>query len=503
MCSNEALKKYKIIFETSGIPIYTVSKDERLLEANQALAEIMQTDLENLIGKPVENFYLNKDDRKKFLEDLQKYKKLRNYRLKFKTLKNKIITVLANVQLWDDENSEIMHHGVLIDITDVLNLHEKVSAIENLETNNKLLKNFIKDLKDGFTERLGLVDLLLIDYPDNEKLYRLESGIEKSLNQINRFESLFPDENVLVSDIELNSFIIEHKKLFDELIPDNITISVTTTSSDLNIKGDYTRVLQIFTGIIQNAAEAIEKKGIEKGKINITLSKIDLTNHPYLPDGKYAEIVISDNGIGIKEENINKIFSPDFSTKSNKGLGLGLTAIFSTLKEYKGDITVNSKEGEGAEFTIYLPLSDKSAENTDINESEFLNEISNSITIFFVDDDDFIRSGVSANLEREGFNVIQSDSPRDALSKLEEYFPLIDIMILDVKMAGMSGGKLYETIKEKFGQIPAIFISGYSDDEEILRLKQNFTFLKKPFTTKDLVREIHKVINAGDEWMKL
>ncbi|MBC7196810.1 MAG: response regulator, partial [Deferribacterales bacterium] len=90
----------------------------------------------------------------------------------------------------------------------------------------------------------------------------------------------------------------------------------------------------------------------------------------------------------------------------------------------------------------------------------------------------------------------------NAHEKLKEYFPLIDIAVIDIKMPGMTGGKLYETIKERYGHLPAIFISGYENDDEIKDIKNNFSFLKKPFSSDDLVNEINKNLKVDNKWMK-
>jgi len=502
MCNKNIEKKYKIIFENAGIPIYTISKDGKILEANKAAAELFETDLNNLIGKKIEDFYFNIDDRKVFLEALQKNKKLKNYHIKFKTAKNKIIDVLANVEMWDDEDSEILHQGTLVNITDLIGLTNKLKNLELMKYNAQLIRNLISDMKDKLTELLVINDLLQMTHNGNAYLIKSESLLENMSKLIGKYENLFPDDNITREKIDLANFLLEHKKLFKEIFSESLNITLVLNTENATIMSDYTQILQIFTSILQNSAEAIMAKGEEKGKIEIILNEKDIKGHTYLSDGKYIEIIIKDNGIGIKEDNLQNIFSVEYTAKAGKGKGLSLPVILSIINALNGDIKIESIYGVGTTVTILLPVLNNEEKNEHFDELELFDELDSNKTVFFVDDDDIIREAFAANLERKGFNVIQSNNPQDALEKLKEYFPLIDIAVIDIKMPGMTGGKLYETIKERYGHLPAIFISGYENDDEIKDIKNNFSFLKKPFSSDDLVNEINKNLKVDNKWMK-
>jgi len=496
-------KKYKIIFENAGIPIYTISKDGRILEANKAAAELFETDLDNLIGKKIEDFYFNKDDRKAFLERLKKEKRLTNYHIKFKTAKNKIIDVFANVVLWDEEDeSDILHYGTFINITDILNLSQKIKNLRLAKYNTNLAKNYLSDLNKNLLKLLELNSLSQLKDKDDIYLTESEQILEKQLNTLNKYKSLFPDEDVIKKEIDIVNFILEHNKLFKEMLPENIKINFSINSGKAVILADYTQLLQIFTSIIINSAEAIAEKNGEKGEIKITVNEKYIENSTNLDNGNYVEIIIEDNGIGIKETDIPKLFAGGFTTKYKKAKGLSLPVIKSIVSFYGGDITIESTYNVGTKVTILLPLANYEKEENIFNESAFLKDVDNQKTIFFVDDDDILREAFALNLQNSGFNVIEAGSPNEALEKLNDYYPLIDIALIDVKMPGMSGGNLYNEIIKRFGHLPVIFISGYKDTEEIRNLKKNYSFIHKPFSTDDLVREINKNLSVDDKWKK-
>jgi len=262
------------------------------------------------------------------------------------------------------------------------------------------------------------------------------------------------------------------------------------------VEFDQGQILSVFHNLILNAREAMINK--KSGKIQITAENYESyeNNMFNIPKGKYVKISISDNGPGIKKENIQKIFDPYFTTKE-KGNGLGLAISFSIIKKHGGFIDVSSTFYKGTTFYIYLQATNKIIKHSQISQSE---NIPLTYDILMMDDDEMIRKISKKLLTFLGCNVTFAADGNEAIQKykksLENNNPF-DLVILDLTIKGGMGGK--ETIVHLLkinSKINAIVCSGYSNDPVISDYKK-YGFkgvINKPFDIEDLKKEIVNVM---------
>ena len=210
---------------------------------------------------------------------------------------------------------------------------------------------------------------------------------------------------------------------------------------------------------------------------------------------KKVKIIIQDNGVGMDEATRQRIFDPFFTTKDKgRGTGLGLASAYGIVRNHKGMITAYSEIGHGSTFNIYLPASEKMAVK-EVSLGEEL--IQGAETVLLVDDEDFIVSVGKAMLEKLGYRVFVSKSGREAVKKVINIGNDIDLVILDLIMPGMDGGKVFDRIREIKPQMPMILSSGYAIDglpSEIMGRGCN-AFIQKPFNISDLSKKIRKVLH--------
>uniref|UniRef100_A0A2C9M2B3 Histidine kinase n=1 Tax=Biomphalaria glabrata TaxID=6526 RepID=A0A2C9M2B3_BIOGL len=181
--------------------------------------------------------------------------------------------------------------------------------------------------------------------------------------------------------------------------------------------------------------------------------------------GDYVVIELTDNGVGILAENINKIFDPFFSTKEvGAGIGLGLSTAYGIIKQTGGHILVRSIVDCGTTFIILLP---KTNDDICVVQEEDVNNAAKDLTgnesILVVEDEEAVRNLVANILRNKGYKVIAADSANEALDYLRNGLK-IDILITDVAMPGMKGTKLVLEIKKIMPHIKAILMSGYTAD---------------------------------------
>ncbi len=301
-------------------------------------------------------------------------------------------------------------------------------------------------------------------------------------------EKPFSLQDVVKETINLLHFSIDKK------------ISIT---SEVNIKddivfGDQSVLQSSLLNLGINASHAVGGDG----KIHFTLtgqyldSKYCKASPFAISPGEYCRLSVSDNGEGIPEENISQIFDPFFTTKeSGKGTGLGLFSAINAVKEFKGEISVKSRVGEGTVFTIFIPL----AQSIEKGEAPTPDSLRGSETILIVDDEEFNRSLGKEILESLGYTVLLAENGAEALTLYEKSHDSIDLIILDMNMPVMDGRDAYIKIHEINENARIILASGYADDN---KLKDLFDlglqdFLSKPYRISDFSSLIRKVLDRS------
>ncbi len=263
------------------------------------------------------------------------------------------------------------------------------------------------------------------------------------------------------------------------------------------VEMDRGQISQVLENLVINSRQAMP----DGGRLEVLCensSDIGPNGYLNLPEGDYVKITVSDNGVGIPEDMIDKIFDPYFSTKST-GSGLGLAVTHSIIRKHDGSITVQSVPGEGSTFTIYLPAI-KDAITTQITEPEPELETGKGV-VMIMDDDEGICKVAEDMLMYLGYRVIIT---RDGSEAIETYRlahendQVIDLVILDLTIPGGVGGKEAITqIRDIDAEAKILVASGYSNDP-IMAQYERYGFsgaITKPFSLNELSGVIQSTLS--------
>ncbi|MGL4371002.1 MAG: response regulator, partial [Spirochaetota bacterium] len=202
--------------------------------------------------------------------------------------------------------------------------------------------------------------------------------------------------------------------------------------------------------------------------------------------GRYICLTVSDTGTGMDEKTLLRVFEPFFTTKEKgHGTGMGLASAYGIIRNHGGIITVFSEKGRGSSFTVYLPWSDK----IPVPDSSCSPSVKKgNETILLVDDEKIILSVAGEMLSALGYHVIPAAGGAEACRLLEENLNLIDGIILDMIMPGMSGSETFDNLRKISSRVKILLSSGYSLSSEALAImdKGCSGFIQKPFTLDDL-----------------
>jgi two-component system, cell cycle sensor histidine kinase and response regulator CckA len=262
------------------------------------------------------------------------------------------------------------------------------------------------------------------------------------------------------------------------------------------VKVDRGQLQQIVLNLAGNARDAMPQGGrLSIETKNISVTRGSAKPQPFLTRGEYVAMVVRDSGIGMDAETRARIFEPFFTTKEKgKGTGLGLATVYGIVKQSGGYIWAESKVRCGSSFHTLLPrVSQPAGPRVVQDELDFR---SGSETILLVEDDPAVRKMAAEVLRNAGYLVLVTPGGADALRLAGEHRGMLDLLLTDVVMSGMTGPELADRFAADFPQIPVLYMSGYTDDtlgNHGLR-GQTLRVLQKPFTHEMLTRRVYEAL---------
>jgi CheY-like chemotaxis protein len=365
------------------------------------------------------------------------------------------------------------------------------------------------DFNNLLTAILGNITLAKVSSSSEEKAYKRLTEAEKSLERAKGLTQqllTFSRGGVPVRKTSYIRNLIKDSASFP-LVGSNVRCEYSIQKDLSPVDVDIGQISQVMNNIILNARDAMPEGGVIKiGAKNIRVEKgKGDTKAGSLKEGQYIRISVQDRGVGIDKNNLNKIFDPYFTTKS-EGSGLGLATTYSIIKNHDGLITVESKVGIGTTFYIYLPASDKEVQRDKDSEeiiATLKEEKYKGTKVLVMDDEENIRGFVGDVLGTMGCEVSCAKDGSEAIELYKgakESKKTFDIVIMDLTIpGGMGGREAIGELKRIDPDVKAIVSSGYSNDPVMSDYKR-YGFkgvLKKPFMITELTRVMDEVIKGG------
>jgi len=379
-------------------------------------------------------------------------------------------------------------------------LQQQLERSKKMEALGTLAGGVAHDLNNVLSGVVGYPDLLLMSIPEDSQLRKpieimQESG-KKAAAIVEDLLTLTRRGVVSEEIVNLNDIVLEYltSPEFEKLksFHPAMDIELQLESELSNIMGSALHLTKALMNLVSNAAEAMPSGGkINIGTENARLDR-PLSGYEQVRKGNYVVLKVSDAGIGIAASEINRIFEPFYTKKKmgRSGTGLGMAVVWGTVQDHKGYIQVDSTEGKGSVFTVYIPASRKSKKQENLS---FCMEDYEGCgqSILLVDDVTEQREIGSQILSQLGYQVTSVSSGEEALEYLHS--KTVDLLILDMIMhPGMDGLDTYKQIKAIHPGQKAIIASGYS---ETARVKEALSlgvgqYIKKPYTMEQIAMAV-------------
>jgi signal transduction histidine kinase len=374
---------------------------------------------------------------------------------------------------------------------------------QKIEAVGRLARGIAHDFNNVLTVIMGSATSLVERSKDNEKSVQLAKtildGSERASKLIKQLVAFSRRQIIEMKVVDMNSIIESMSSMFKVLLGASIETQISLSKEPCLIHGDHGQIEQILLNLCVNAKDAMP----DGGTFSISTSQKSIAKDlpTGLAAGDYVQVIVRDTGAGMDDKTIEKIFEPFFTTKPvGKGNGLGLSIVWSVVKQHKGFVSVDSKPGTGAAFSIWFPRILQATTEARPETKNLTSEASPAAageTILVVDDENELRKMLAFALEGSGYRVLQAEDGNAALQILNDSHQEIRVVISDLIMPNMNGLQLARAIKTNFPDMPLMFMTGHPPEgsHEDDALLQEHRVLLKPFPPRDLLRSVKELLS--------
>ena len=501
--------------------IWEVNENGKYTYCSGKIADILGYYPDEIIGKTP--FDMMPDDEAKRIgeifagisRDRERIKDLENWNL---SKSGELVCLLTNgVPIFDEQGNFKGYRGVDKDITErkqaeeeKKSLEAQVQHVQKLESLGVLAGGIAHDFNNILMGILGHADLAVMELPPESparyNIERVRTAAIRASELTNQMLAYSGKGRFVVEALDVNKIIEEMVHLMEVSISKKAVLKLTFTEDIPPIEADAAQVRQVILNLITNASDAV---GDRSGVITITTGVLDV-DEAYLTstfldeglaEGTFTFIEVSDTGVGMDAETIEKMFDPFFTTKFT-GRGLGLAAVLGIVRGHGGAIKVYSQPGKGTTFKVLFPSSGLKSELGDKEAGlRDLRDWRGSGTVLVVDDEESVRTVASLVLKRFGFDVLTAEDGRKAVEIYREYADEIVAVLLDMTMPYMGGEETFTELRRIKPDVKVVLISGYNEQDAPSHFagKGLAGFIQKPFQLEKMILKIHQALKAEEQ----
>ncbi|WP_082700222.1 ATP-binding protein [Roseibaca calidilacus] len=403
----------------------------------------------------------------------------------------------------DGELVAIMH-----DATEFKALEAKFTQSQKMQAIGQLAGGVAHDFNNLLTAISGHCDLILlrhdrsdVDYPD---LMQIQQNTNRAAALVRQLLAFSRKQTLQFETLDLHDLLADAIHLLNRLVGERVTLTLRHGVDMPLIRSDKRQFEQVLMNLVVNARDAMPMGG----EIVIETEHCALPNglrrdKVMLPPGNYAVIRVRDEGIGMSSTTKAKVFDPFFSTKrQGEGTGLGLSTVYGIIKQSGGFIFVDSEEGHGTTFSIYLAAqAAPSVKPQKPAKPKAPAAATPRSTVLLVEDEAPVRSFAARALQLQGHRVLEADSGEAALALLQDPAVRPDVFVSDVIMPGLDGPGWVAQIRDRFPNTPIVFMSGYAEDSRIAAQAEfgQAVFIGKPFSLAEFTGLVNEQLRKLSE----
>ena len=507
-------ERFERFFKLAPTGLAQLDGNATVTEYNDAFLTLLRSERQAVIDRPFSSF-VYPADRARF-EELWRQAKdddsiAQSPIAELRLGEQGQVTCTASVTRFGRDQSgkaSVLLH--LSDLTEQKQLEAQFVQGQKMQAVGQLAGGIAHDFNNLLTAMIGFSDLLLQRHRPGDQSFadvmQIKQNANRAANLVRQLLAFSRQQTLQPKVVKLTDILAELAHLLRRLIGAKIELKMVHGRDLWSVKADQGQLEQVIINLAVNARDAMQSGGTLSIKTaNLTLEQPMHLKGETAPAGEYMTIVVEDTGCGISDENIDRIFDPFFSTKGiGEGTGLGLSTVYGIVKQTGGFVSVDSKQGEGTTFTIYLPRHEAQAPSQEESAQEAATrDLSGMGTVLLVEDEEAVRAFSSRALRNKGYDVIEAGSGEAALEIFNGQDPAakvdqIDLVVTDVVMPRLDGPALVQELRKRCPTLKVVFISGYAEDSFRQQIGQteNVHFLPKPFSLKQLAGKVKEVMDT-------
>jgi PAS domain S-box-containing protein len=502
----ESEERYRVLVENAEAFVSLYDRDGTCLFMNNKVAASFEKYPEELVGSTLwdlhpssAELYLNRIQEVFDSENAQRFDDTVTYPTGDRCL-------LSDMQ--PVRNAEGAVYAVQIisqDITELRKLQEQLSQSQKLEAIGRLAGGVAHDFNNMLTVISNYSDLIFMSLPDHDPMRDDVAEVKKAAGRAAELTQqllAFSRKQVIKPvAMDMNEAVVRCEKMLRRLIGEDVELEFNPEPDLYPVVFDPGQMEQILFNLAVNSKDAMAGGGrltIETG--NVELDEAYHRDHYYTPPGEYAVLSLTDTGHGMDPEVQRNIFEPFFTTKATgQGTGLGMSTVYGIVKQHGGSIEVYSEVDEGTTVMLYLPR--REGDTAWIPDRPTGRVPRGEETILLVEDDPAVRAVAQRILKAQGYTVIETEGPNEALRTVEDTTQDIHMVLTDVIMPGMSGRECFERLLELRPGLRVLYMSGYTETAITSRgvLDEGTHFIQKPFSVERLALMVREVLDGEEE----
>jgi PAS domain S-box-containing protein len=491
------------ILDAAGDGVLSMDPSGRLVSLNRAAEEIFGYRADAILGRQA-GVLLASGERARFRKELFRVMRgqlgaSRLGPLRFQARRRGGESFSASIVLSrTDASARELVVCMVSDLSDQVELERRLRRSQKMEAVGQLAGGVAHDFNNLLTVILGYSQLLR---RREEEDPRLEEGLSMIIGAATRAEELtkkllaFGRKQVLRSEVfDLNHVLEDIGPMLRRLIGEDISMQLKPSEDPAWIDADVGQVEQILINLVVNARDAIDSGGSIEVRVRLqNLGEAEAFARGLQP-GRFVELEVQDDGVGISEDLQDKVFEPFYTTKEiGQGTGLGLATVAGAVAQCQAQLELDSKLGEGACFRIRFPWQSAGHRAAAPAEtSPVIPETGAKGRVLVVEDEAAVRLVAKRVLETAGYDVLEASNGGEALDVIAAASPWPTLVLSDIVMPGMGGAQLARHLRERYPALAIVLMTGHS--EEAVRRGGEFgpevRFLQKPLQADTLRRAV-------------
>jgi PAS domain S-box-containing protein len=490
----EARRRLEAVLDIAGAAIFVTDLEGTWVLANRSCAAMLGRRPDEIVGRRTDE--LLKPEEAERLEAHGREVLRAGHALQFDEfieLGGETRQLLCTtVPIIDGDGKATGLCGVAADITDRRRAREEKKALEaalqrsqRMESLGQLAGGVAHDFNNLLAVILNYAEFvgeeLGVDHTASADVAEIVRATERAADLTRQLLVFSRHDHHRLESVDVNRVALETQRLLGRTLGEDVELVVVPAVEAVHVLADRGQLEQVLMNLVLNARDAMPRGG----RVTVTI----------VPASEFVRIDVADDGEGMTPETAERAFDPFFTTKpKGRGTGLGLATVYGIVTGSGGRIEIESHLQEGTTITMHLPSADPekpSAEAASVSLDE-----SNGTTVVVVEDEDAIRTLTRRILSKQGYEVVEAESPEHAITLCEGMKP--DLLLTDVVMPGMSGKDLSERLRERHADLRVLFMSGYTDNvmDRYGMDAGGDSLLQKPFNGRELLEAVQEALAA-------